>query len=241
MMKVVAIVPAAGRGIRFGGAKNKTLIEVAGEPLLSWTIRAICSSGCAKELIICVRGSERDEVQQIASQHQRKMNISLVEGGEDRQGSVYNALMALEGDADYILVHDAVRPLATPQLISRVLDAAIDCGAATAAVPCTDTVKESDDSGFVRRTLPRDNLYLVQTPQAFRYALLLSAHEHARKIGLRCSDDAGLVEALGGSVKLVLGEPHNIKVTVQNDLLLVELLLNWFISANKAPICECVS
>lgn len=219
--------------------RNKVLIEVAGEPVLSWAIKAICSSEVVDELIVCVREGEEEEAWRIASVHSSRMKISLVHGGIERQGSVYNALMKIDGKADYVLVHDAARPLATPHLVKSVLMAAIEFGAATAAVPCTDTVKEASEDGFVRRTLPRENLYLVQTPQAFRYEILLRAHEHARKLNLQCTDDAALVEAIGISVKLVMGELHNFKVTVPSDLLLVESLLKAFIDLGVAPKCPC--
>lgn len=238
-MRVIAIVPAAGRANRMRMGRNKVLIEVAGEPILSWAIKAICSSELASELIICAREGEEEDVWKIASAHARRMSISLVHGDIERQESVYNALMKINGEADYVLVHDAARPLATPQLMRNVLMAAIEFGAATAAVPCTDTIKEASEDGFVMRTLPRGNLYLIQTPQAFRYEILLKAHEHARRLSLSCTDDAALVEAIGGRVKLVLGETHNIKVTVPTDLLVVESLLKAFISSGTAPKCPC--
>lgn len=238
-MRVIAIVPAAGQASRMRTERNKVLIEIAGEPILSWAIKAICSSELASELIICVREGEEEDVWKIASAHACRMNISLVHGGIERQGSVYNALMKINGKADYVLVHDAARPLATPELMRSVLMAAIEFGAATAAVPCADTIKEASEDGFAMRTLSRQNLYLVQTPQAFRYEILLEAHEHARRLNLSCTDDAALVEAIGGRVKLVLGETHNIKVTVPTDLLVVESLLKAFISSGVAPRCPC--
>ncbi|MCS7254715.1 MAG: 2-C-methyl-D-erythritol 4-phosphate cytidylyltransferase [Armatimonadota bacterium] len=240
-MRVIAVVPAAGRANRMGLERNKVLIDVAGEPVISWVIRAICASESVSELIICTRKGEEKDIWHAASPHKGKMNISLVEGGAERQESVYNALVEVEGKADYIIVHDAARPLVTPQLLRGVLKAAIEYGAATAAVPCTDTIKEANEDGFVKRTLPRQDLYLVQTPQAFRYEILRLAHEHARKLNLRCTDDATLVEAVGERVKLVPGEPHNIKITLHGDLLLAESLLKAFVAAGIAPKCSCKS
>jgi len=236
---ITAIVPAAGKAVRMGVGRNKVLIHVAGEPILSWVLKALCATGFIKRLIICVREDEQEDVLHIAEQHYSSIEIALVVGGSERQESVYNALKAIGSEDGYVVVHDAARPLVTPQLVSKVVEAAIEHGAATAAIPCTDTVKEADAGGFVLRTLSRQNLYLVQTPQAFSCKLLIRAHERAKKVGLLSTDDAALVEAIGAKVKLVAGDPCNIKVTEKNDLLIVESFLKERIASGEMIRCGC--
>jgi len=236
---VTAIVPAAGKSVRMGVGQNKVLINVAGEPILSWVLKALCATGFIKRLIICVREDEQEDVLRIAERHRGSMEVELVMGGSERQESVYNALKVIGSEDGYVVVHDAARPLVTPQLVSKVVEAAFEYGAATAGIPCTDTVKEADASGFVLRTLSRQSLYLVQTPQAFSCRLLIRAHERARELGLLCTDDAGLVEAIGAKVKLVVGDPCNIKVTERKDLLIVEAFLNERIASGKVIRCGC--
>jgi len=145
---------------------------------------------------------------------------ALVKGGERRQDSVRLGLEAL-GGCDYVAVHDGARPLVTPELIARGLEAARETGAAAPAIPIADTVKEAGPNGIVLRTLDRSRLWAVQTPQVFRYDLLLRAH---REITADVTDDAAMVEALGEPVRLFEGSRANIKVTTVEDLTLIEAL-----------------
>jgi 2-C-methyl-D-erythritol 4-phosphate cytidylyltransferase len=151
------------------------------------------------------------------------VTVAIVEGGNERQDSVFNALQELPEDSEWVVVHDGVRPLVSLELIEETWKAALRCGAAIAAVPATDTVKQVQD-GLVTGTLPRHQVWLVQTPQVFRKDLLLRAYQVGREQGVQATDDASLVEALGHPVAVVPGERANIKVTRPEDL----AWLDWF-------------
>jgi 2-C-methyl-D-erythritol 4-phosphate cytidylyltransferase len=143
---------------------------------------------------------------------------NLVAGGEQRQDSVYNGLSRLDPGVDLVVVHDGVRPFVTPNLIRSCIEAARRQGAAVAALPVQETVKLTDAQGWVRETLPRDMIYLAQTPQVFRREILAEAFLRAKEEGYYGTDEASLVERMGIGVKLVAGERWNIKITTPEDL-----------------------
>ncbi|HZK18909.1 MAG TPA: 2-C-methyl-D-erythritol 4-phosphate cytidylyltransferase, partial [Clostridia bacterium] len=134
-------------------------------------------------------------------------------------------LSALPGKTSQVIIHDGARPLLTPEDLMTVIEAGYRCGAATLAVPVKDTVKTADTGGWVGETLPREMLWLIQTPQVFEYGLITGAHQKARETGFTATDDASLVEEAGGKVKLVRGSYSNIKVTTPEDLLFAEFLV----------------
>ena len=146
--------------------------------------------------------------------------------GEERQDSVYNGLLALSYDTDIVVVHDGARPLFSSETLASVIAAAQIHGAAACAVPAKDTVKLADDEGFVASTLPRGRIWLVQTPQAFRYELIIEAHRRAREENIFATDDTALVESIGGPVKLVMGSYENIKITTPEDLDVARAIIN---------------
>lgn len=229
-------MPAAGSARRMQVQCNKVLLPLAGRPMLAWTLRALAAAPSVEAIIICIREEDRNEVAKLVRDCAIGKQVTLVTGGRERQDSIRNGIAAMPRDVEYVIVHDAARPLVSTALVERVLNAALEHGAATAAIPCTDTVKEGDENNFVRCTLPRERLHLIQTPQVFRADLLRAAHEHAHKAGLYFTDDASLVEALGIKVKLVMGEPYNIKITHREDLLVAELLLRARIRYEKADV-----
>lgn len=161
----------------------------------------------------------------ILEQYKISKILALVAGGPHRQESVRLGLEALGPGWELVVVHDGARPLVSAQLVARCVEEALLHGAAIAAVPATDTVKEVDVEGFVERTPPRERLWMVQTPQAFRYDWLLRAHKEAKKEGFLGTDDASLVERLGHRVKVVHGSYENIKVTTGADLKLAREIL----------------
>jgi 2-C-methyl-D-erythritol 4-phosphate cytidylyltransferase len=212
-----AVIVAAGRSTRMDGA-DKLLAPLGGRPLIARTVRVFSESAAVDSVVVVVSTQNRDAVERALATFP---DLALVLGGERRRDSVQAGLVTLSG-CDFVVVHDGARPLVEPRLIEAVLDAARECGAALSAVPVSDTVKRSDDSGFVRGTVLREGLWLAQTPQAFRTDLLLRAHVEVEG---DLTDDAAMLERLGLPVKLVTGSRRNIKVTTPEDLVLAEALI----------------
>lgn len=225
--KAVAVVPAAGQSRRMGGERPKQFLPLAGRPLLSRTLGQLQMAAAVDEVVlVCPPGQE----QAIEAEFVRPFGLDkvrrVVPGGQKRQDSVAAGVAAAaEMGAAWLLVHDAARPLASPELLVRVLAAAKACGAAIAAWPASDTIKRDDGRGRVQATLDRGRLWLVQTPQAFRLDLLQEALARAQAEGFYATDEAGLVERLGREVRLVTGERNNLKITTPQDLALAEALL----------------
>ena len=208
----VALVVAAGRGERLGTAVPKAFAILAGLPMVQWSIAALEEVAAIEEIVVALPpGADAPE------------GTIGVAGGTQRSHSVQAALAAARAD-DVVLVHDAARPLVTPELISACLEAVVDCDAAIAAAPVTDTVKECSE-GVVVRTLDRSRLWAVQTPQVFRRSVLERALDQPDEVVGAATDDAALVEAMGGTVQLVQAPRENLKVTTPLDLRLAELLL----------------
>ena len=213
-------MPAFGRGVRTG--EDKLWADAGGRPVIAITLDAIAAAGCFDRVVVAAPMSRWDAIRGLAIASQIP-DLDLVEGGETRQKSVAAALDRCDG-FDWITVHDAARPLAPPELFHAVLDAARAEGAATAGVPCVDTVKQVQH-GRVAATLDRSSLIAAQTPQAFGADLLRRAHLNAVASALHGGDDATLVEALGEPVSVVAGDPRNFKITFPEDLVLLRSLL----------------
>jgi 2-C-methyl-D-erythritol 4-phosphate cytidylyltransferase len=190
--------------------------------VLAITLESIAAAGCFDLIVIAAPTSRWDAIRGIADE-QELVDVVLVEGGERRQDSVAAALEPCAGH-DLISVHDAARPLTPPGLFRAVLEAARADGAATAGVPCVDTVKQVQN-GRVAATLDRSSIIAAQTPQSFGADLLRRAHLNAATQGISAGDDAALVEALGSPVTVVPGDPRNFKVTFPQDLVLLRSLL----------------
>lgn len=221
MTTVSALIPAAGRGERFGNGTGKIFFPVAGRPLLAHTLSAFQACEDVTEIILVVREPDMalaEEMRQIVPKL-----ATVVEGGDERTESVRRGLRHAGGDI--VAIHDGARPLVTPEIISRTVATAVSHGAAVAAVPMIDTVKEAGENDIVVRTLDRSRLWQIQTPQTFRADLLRRAYESAEAEGITATDDAALVERLGVPVKLVMGSYENIKVTRPEDLAVVEARL----------------
>ncbi|MBI3998459.1 MAG: 2-C-methyl-D-erythritol 4-phosphate cytidylyltransferase [Armatimonadetes bacterium] len=205
-----AVVAAAGRGTRLSGPVPKLLLPLGGRTVLERTLAAFEASPRIDEVAVAVDIECLDAVRARVS----GKVVAVVPGGSDRRASVAAGLRALPG-AGWIIVHDGARPFVTPRLIERVLDAAMGSGAATLALPVTDTLKEVEGDR-VQRTVDRRRLCAVQTPQAFRAALLREAHERV-PADVPVTDDAELVEQIGMPVTVVPGEPANMKITTPAD------------------------
>jgi 2-C-methyl-D-erythritol 4-phosphate cytidylyltransferase len=216
----VAVVLAAGRGERLGSQTPKALVPLCGREMLAWSVQAVAGLEVIERIVVVLPAGHLDAA---------PSGTLAVAGGEVRSESVRLGLEAAGGASEVVIVHDAARPLATPQLFLRVLEALADdqADAAIAALPVTDTIKQVGADGVtVLATLQRASLWAAQTPQAFRAQTLRRVLGLADRAELAAAtDDAWLVERAGGRVRVVQGEPTNIKVTTQVDLRLAELLL----------------
>ncbi|HWQ70157.1 MAG TPA: 2-C-methyl-D-erythritol 4-phosphate cytidylyltransferase [Patescibacteria group bacterium] len=224
-MIVTAIVPAGGAGIRFGGAVRKQFIALNGLPILSHALRAIAASNALAAIIIVVPPGEESRGQEALELAGIDLEAEVIPGGQTRQDSVYNGLQRAKADTDLVLIHDGVRPFVSREVVLATIEAAWEVGAAVAAVPVIDTIKRVDTDGFVKETLPRGQLWSIQTPQVFRYALLMQAHLAVRERGIVATDDAALVERIGGLIKVVRGSYENLKITGEEDMPLAGLIL----------------
>jgi 2-C-methyl-D-erythritol 4-phosphate cytidylyltransferase len=216
----VALIVAAGSGERLAADRPKALVELAGRPLVAWSIDALLAApGIARIVIATPPGAQWPRA--------LSDGVDLVEGGASRSDSVRRALDAA-GEPQLVLVHDAARPLLTAALAESVIAALVrdaEADAAIAAMPVTDTVKRVDGEGAVHETLERSELWAVQTPQVFRRAALARALDVPADELARATDDAGLIERAGGKVIVVRASDENLKVTTPLDLRVAELLL----------------
>lgn len=224
-MTASAIITAGGRGARFGSGAPKQFAALGGKPLLAHSVETFSGLEIIGEIVIVAPGDWTAYVEKEIARIPGSRVSRVVPGGPERQHSVENGLSALSGTPEVVVIHDGVRPFASAPLIEEVIREARAHGAALAALPVGDTVKKAGETGLVESTIPRETLWLAQTPQAFRYAVLKEAFERAHEDGFLATDEALLVERAGGSVKLVRGSPYNIKITTREDLALGELLL----------------
>ncbi|MCD6128712.1 2-C-methyl-D-erythritol 4-phosphate cytidylyltransferase [Candidatus Bipolaricaulota bacterium] len=221
-MHASGVILAAGRSERFRGRVNKVFVLLRGRPLLRWCVDAFIASGAVEELVVVARPGEEGQISALLSEV--PLPVQVVLGGERRQDSARAGVEAARGE--YVLVHDAARPLVSPELIRRVLKATEEFEAAVPVLSVVDTVRYVDERGFLRpEDVRRAGLVRIQTPQGFRRELLLSALEVAERQGLPLTDDASAVLALGRRVAAVPGSPENLKITHPEDLKLAESLL----------------
>lgn len=216
MAKTSAIIAAAGRGERFGRGINKVLCEIAGKPIIAHTLDPFEDCKAIDEIIIVTGESDIEAVGEIVGRFNFRKVKSIVPGGGHRQDSVKNGLEYVTGGI--VAIHDAARPFVTPQLIEACVEEACRAGACVAAVPVVDTIKAASSEGEIERTVDRQNLYAIQTPQTFRTELIRRAYEDAYTAGFYATDDAALVERIGGRVKIVQGSYENIKITTPSDV-----------------------
>ena len=223
-MKTYALIVAAGRAVRFGGAVPKQFREVGGRPLLSWTVSRFEKASSIDGIVVVVSDEHLlFTSQKVIDPYSFTKVQKIVVGGETRQESVLRGLKSLPISTKLVAIHDGARPLTRPSDIDRVVQTAKSERAAMLAIPATDTVKRVRD-GYILGTLERDSLYLAQTPQVFDYDLILEAHKSA-SAGLSVSDDAALIESLGFKVRVVEPTGPNLKVTTVEDLAIVEALV----------------
>ncbi len=228
MMRVVALIPAAGRGRRMGSQKTKALLPLGGLRLLTHTLQKFAACSPVDEIFALVPAGDLPLWnEEILHRPDLKKVSRILPGGPERQDSIYGGLKAIAGQADFVIIHDGVRPFVSPELIERALLATRRHKAVVAAVPAGDTIKEISGEGKVLKTLDRNRFWIIQTPQSFELGLIIRAHEKAREEGFYGTDDASLVERLGIPVWIVEGSRFNFKITTPEDLLLGEALLKY--------------
>ncbi|MDE3017871.1 MAG: 2-C-methyl-D-erythritol 4-phosphate cytidylyltransferase [Nitrospirota bacterium] len=209
-----------------GSATPKQFLTLGGVPLLVHTLRALESAEEIVEIILAVPEADREFcLREIVTPHRLTKVRRIVAGGAQRQDSVRHGLQAVSDGIEFVLVHDAVRPFVTREMIRLVIEAAAKHGAALVAIPMKDTVKQVGPDGLVESTVDRGRLWLAQTPQAFRRSLFEEAHRKAELEGLQGTDDTQLVERLGYPVAIVEGSGENIKITRPEDFAIGEAIL----------------
>ncbi len=243
-MKVIVIIPAAGLGTRMApmpSAKDaktkkphpsKQFTELGGTPILIHTLRKFAAVEAVNEIWLALRDNEIEGFRERLGKEAKdvlKKKVELVVGGEHRQQSVEHALNAVKAAPDdIVLVHDAVRPFVTPEIIHEVIEAAKKYGAAIAGLPAVDTVKQVErtaEGAIIKTTIPRASVVLAQTPQGFRYSVIKKAFDEAAADGFTGTDEASLAERSGHEVAVVMGSPRNIKITNPGDMELAEFYL----------------
>ena len=211
-----AVIAAAGSSSRMGG-RDKLAEPLDGIPVILRTLAAVEAVPEIREIVVVTREDRVEEYRRLLGQCSRLR--AVVPGGSTRQESVRNGVRALSPDCTLAAIHDGARPLVTPEVFARCIEAARSCGAATAAVPVKDTIKLADEAGQVLDTPDRSRLWAVQTPQIFDRERYLRAAEEAERRGLSCTDDCQLFEAMGWEVQLVMGDYRNLKLTTPEDFL----------------------
>ncbi|MBV5305088.1 MAG: 2-C-methyl-D-erythritol 4-phosphate cytidylyltransferase [Desulfobulbaceae bacterium] len=224
MPSAAVIIPAAGSGTRMGLGHPKQYHHLAGVPILIHTIRAFVATPSIQRIVVAVPPELiADSRRLLTEYHLNSDAITVTGGGQRRQDSVWAGLQCLNDDIDVVLVHDGARPLITPELIQRCLDAAWKHGAAIAAIPVKDTLKQSRSDQTIACTIDRKDLWQAQTPQAARFSLLKQAYETLADTDV--TDEAALLELAGIAVTLIEGDETNIKITRPMDLILAEKIM----------------
>ncbi len=224
-----AVIVAAGKGTRMNSPVAKQYLEIGGLPVFVRTLGAFARHPRVSEIQLVVPPGDVSFCKaMILPEFSQKADIRITEGGKRRQDSVYRGLTVLESVENIVLIHDGVRPFVTRELISACIDGAAETGACIAAVPVSDTLKQSDFCNLVAGTVSRERIWLAQTPQGFSYHLIKDAYERAFAEGFSCTDDSSLVERIGIPVRIIEGSRLNIKITTAGDLEIAERLLELF-------------
>lgn len=224
MSKMSAIVVAAGQGSRFGGDENKVFAQVEGQPLFLRALQLFINREDVAQTILVASPADMNTFKSKYAANIGFMGVKLVEGGPRRQDSVANGLAAVADDAEYVAIHDAVRPCLIADWIDAVFTEARNTGAAVPACRIAATIKRASDQRIVEETVSRENLWLAQTPQIFRRDVIVNAYK-ALPADADVTDDAQVVELAGTAVTLVESDPRNIKITTKGDLSLAGAII----------------
>ncbi|HKL12652.1 MAG TPA: 2-C-methyl-D-erythritol 4-phosphate cytidylyltransferase [Halanaerobiales bacterium] len=225
-MYITAIIPAAGMGSRMGIRENKLYLELEDKPVLYHTLSNFVNNSFIDDIILVLQENEmnRCEKEILTLFNKNKNKIKMVKGGKSRKESVYNGIKRSPDDTDYIIIHDGARPLITQQIINNVIGALENEEAVTTGINVKDTIKVKDSNNYVVKTINRDNLTSIQTPQAFSYDLIKKAHQ-STLYDKNITDDAYLIELMNKSVKIIKGSYENIKITTPIDITIAEEIL----------------
>lgn len=222
-MKVSVIVPAAGQGKRFGGRQNKIFERMGNQPVFIRSLEMFVNRDDVVQTLLVINAEDREIIKERYAANVGFMGVQLVQGGAERVDSVRNALAAVSPEADYVAVHDAVRPCISALWIDAVFAEAGKTGAAILAYPVHGTLKKVSEAMVIDETVSRSGLWQAQTPQVFRKDILVKAYAQ-QLAGI--TDDAQMVEASGHPVHVVMGDPRNIKITTRNDLALAAAVID---------------
>jgi 2-C-methyl-D-erythritol 4-phosphate cytidylyltransferase len=225
MTQVAVILPAAGQSSRFKDKEKKPFAQLDGRAVWLRCAEQFITRNDVCQCLIVVAKADQEMFRRRYGANLAFMNVQIADGGPERFASVGNAMALLKPEAEFVAIHDAVRPCLTEELIDAVFTKARETGAALLAVPVTDTVKRVDAQQTVLGTVPRQGLWLAQTPQVFRRDWLVAAYAQRSQAGQEITDDTQLMEAAGHKVHVVEGTPSNIKITTKADLLLAEAIL----------------
>lgn len=224
---VTAIVVAGGRGKRMGKSISKQYIKIKEKEIIALTLEVFNNSRIVDEIILVV---PCEDVDYCTTEIVKKYNLEkvkrIIDGGAERQESVYKGLLNCNSKTDIVIIHDGVRPFISDKIIADGVQYATRYGACTTAVPVKDTLKVVDEDGFSVSTPDRNKIRMIQTPQTFKYNLILDAHKRAILEGIIATDDTMLVESLGNKVKIIDGNYFNIKITTVEDLIYAESILD---------------
>lgn len=222
--KVTAVVPAAGVGKRFGVDKRKQFEELGGRPMVVRTFEALAGVHEIDEIIPVVKEEDMSLVEDLLVRCPVGKIKRLAPGGRERQDSVFHGLKLVSSGDGTVVIHDGARPLVEPDIVREALGALEGYDGVVVGVPLKDTVKEVRES-VIRKTLERETLWSIQTPQIFFFHVIFKAYETAMEEGFYATDDAALVERYGGRVRVIAGSYRNIKITTAEDLLIAEAFL----------------
>ncbi|MEW6624971.1 MAG: 2-C-methyl-D-erythritol 4-phosphate cytidylyltransferase [Bacillota bacterium] len=225
MLHAISIVVAAGQGNRMGSSTKKQFLRIKEKPMLIYTLEVMERHPEITGTILVVSEDDLEYSRELIKDYSLNKIIDIVPGGDTRGASVYNGLKAVPKYIDLVVVHDGARPFLSKEVLDRVLHGVKAYGAAVAAVPVKDTIKETGSNDFIEKTLDRSRLWAVQTPQAFLKEIIVDAYQRAAEQNLQGTDDASLVEAFGHRVKIVMGDYQNIKITTKEDLDYAEYVL----------------
>lgn len=220
-----AILVAAGKGTRMGPNVDKLFLELAGKPVVVHTWQRFAQAKCIDEIIVVIRDGMQSAFAELAEKFSLKKPFQLLVGGKERQDSVWSGLEAVAAATEIVAIQDAARPCTSEALIGATIDAARECGAAVAAQPMTDTIKESSDGKVIDRTLDRSRLWSVQTPQTFRIEVIRRALAEVRRRRISVTDDTAACELIGQPVRLIVTPQPNPKVTRPEDIPYIAALL----------------
>jgi 2-C-methyl-D-erythritol 4-phosphate cytidylyltransferase len=239
MARFAVIFPAAGRSSRFGDPKQKKIYsELDGRAVWLRAVEPFVNRDDVSQMILAINADDRELFERRYRASVAFMNITVIEGGAERTDTIARALEVVDPSCDYIAIHDAARPCVSPESIDEVFDAAQRHGAALLATRVADTIKRVGADHLIIETVPRDGLYLAQTPQVFERNLILKAYAQRSRADGHATDDCQLVEAIGHPCVVVDGSPFNLKITTQADLRLAAAILPLLAKARRQPASQ---